>query len=64
MLATTTSILADIDPSTWNALLGLVAFCLVVYGIVLLVRGQFLAGIGCFIAAALIGPGGISLLAL
>lgn len=43
--------------------LSLIAVGLAIYGIVALVRGDLLIGIGSLIAAALVGPGGLSLFA-
>lgn len=44
-----------------TAILAIIAIILAIYGIIALVRGNLLVGIGALIAAALIGPGGISL---
>lgn len=54
-------LLAASDLAAYHFLLSLLAIALAVYGIVLLVRGSILAGIGCIIAAILVGPGGISI---
>lgn len=47
--------------SAWDSFLSLIAFIVFVVGLVYLVRGRFKAAVGCWIAAALIGPVGISL---
>lgn len=45
------------------AVLSIIAVALAIYGVVALVRGELLVGIGSLLAAALIGPGGISIFA-
>lgn len=45
------------------AILSIIAVVLAIYGIVSLVRGDLLIGIGSLLAAALVGPGGISIFA-
>lgn len=44
-----------------SLVLWVVAVILVLVGLVRLVGGDLLVGIGCLIAAALVGPGGVSL---
>lgn len=44
-----------------NAVLGIIAFLLVIVGVVQLVQGQLVFGIVLILAGLLIGPGGVSL---
>lgn len=42
-------------------ILWFVAAALVIWGIVMLVKGQVLAGIGIIVVGLLVGPGGVSI---
>jgi hypothetical protein len=41
-------------------ILWIIAVIVAIYGILMLIRGRLAVGIGSLIAAALIGPGGVS----
>lgn len=45
----------------WALLLWVLAVIVALVGLVRLIGGDLLVGIGCLIAACLIGPGGVSL---
>ena len=44
-----------------NAVLGIIAFLLVIVGVVQLVQGQLVFGLVLIVAGLIIGPGGLSM---